>query len=637
MCGIFAALTEGASISHELMTAVTDQLAHRGPDGQRHWISADGHVALGHTRLAVVDLVNGDQPLVSEDGQVVVVVNGEFYSHRRIRRQLEERGHCFNTDTDSEILVHLWEEMGTDCLTRLRGEFAFVLWDARRGVLLAARDRFGVRPLHYSRTHDNLYLASEIKALIAAGVPARWDHQSFFEMCHLYYAPGRTLFREIHQIPPGHYLWAEAGQTRLVKYWDLDYPKRDAALPERSPQEHVLLLRDALDEAIRLRLEADVPVACYLSGGLDSSAVLGMASRHVSGAIEAFTVAFDGGSHDEPAVAEETAKRLGAIHHVLTVTQDMIVDNFADAVWHSETINPNMNGVAKYLLGRRVRQAGLKVVLTGEGADEVAAGYDFLVRDMLLYSGRKLPRRERMLEHLTGPGLPRGDCGVSTDSVRERLRFVPSWVTWFAEAAMHARALWSQSFNAEFNGCDPYGAFLDGLDVDQQIAGREAVHQSLYLWIKSMFVNLLLNQLGDRMEMAHGIEGRLPYLDDRVVVLLRDMPVSMKIRGSNGKYVLREAVRPFVTKSVYRRRKSAFLAPSPALQPTGRMHQMLQDLLRSNLMASVPFFDHRAVVKFLDSIPRIREQGPHALEGIGNQLVYLASACILQGRFNLNE
>jgi asparagine synthase (glutamine-hydrolysing) len=635
MCGIFAVMSRAGPISDETMSAGVARLAHRGPDGQRYWISPERAIGLGHARLAVIDLATGDQPMASEDGLINAVVNGEFYDYRRIRRALEARGHHLRTQSDSEIVVHLWEDQRVDCLAQLRGEFAFLLWDARDGVLVAARDRFGVKPLYYTEYDDRLYFASEAKSLFAVGVPARWDRESFFQMCHLYYPQGRTLFAGVYQVPPGHYLLATQQGTSLVKYWDLDYPRRNASQPERTAGEHVDRLRDALEEAVRLRLQADVPVACYLSGGLDSSTILGMAARQTATPIEAFTVAFDAESYDESSIAADTARHAGANHHILSVTQDQIADHFADAVWHSETINPNTNGVAKYLLSEHVRRAGFKAVLTGEGGDEAAMGYDFLVRDMLLYSGKECPRRERGLRDLTGLGLPSGEGGVSTAVVRERLGFVPSWVTWFAEAAAHSRALWSASFRSEFARCDPYRAFLDALDFEGQLADREPVYQSLYLWNKSMFLNLLLNQLADRMEMAHAIEGRVPFLDDRVVELLREMPVSLKIRAATGKHVLREAARPYVTGTVYKRRKQAFLAPPPSLQPNGPLHRMLQDLLRSSSMAAVPFFDHRAVVRFVDLIPRLCAQSPRALVGVGNQLVYLASACVLQTRFAL--
>jgi asparagine synthase (glutamine-hydrolysing) len=428
-------------------------------------------------------------------------------------------------------------------------------------------------------------------------------------------------------------MWEGQG-SQILSYWDLNYPRRDSALPARSPEEHADQLRDALDEAVRLRLQADVPVGCYLSGGLDSSMILSLAARHATTPIDAFTVAFDNEAYDESALAAETARYVGARHHVLTVTEDQLADHFAETVWHSETINPNTNGVAKYLLSRTVRQAGPRVVLTGEGADEVAAGYEFLVRDMLIQGRRGAAvRRVRGLGDLSGPGIPSGEGGVSAAHMRERLGFVPSWVCWFAEAAAHSRTFWSPGLRDAVEGLDPYRDCLGALDVPGQLEGREAVHQSLYLWTKTVFANLLLNQLGDRMEMAHGIEGRLPFLDGPVVDLLREMPVSVKIRGNHGKHVVRMAARHCLPDAVLRRRKKAFLAPPPSLSLDGRLHQMIQDLLRSATMAAVPFFDHCAVLRFLDDLQRLGERAPHAATGIGNQLVYMASACVLQDRF----
>jgi asparagine synthase (glutamine-hydrolysing) len=639
MCGIFAALSFTAGVSEESIAAGVAALGHRGPDGQRGWMDKTRRVGLGHARLRVIDLETGDQPLSNEDGRVTVVVNGELYDHTTVRAELEARGHRFATKSDSEILPHLWEDFGFECLPRLRGEFALVLWDRQREAMVAARDRFGVKPLYYATVGDRLYLASEAKALFAVGAPARWDHESFFQLCHLYYDQGRSLFHGVYQVPPGHYLVATASETRLVHYRDAGYPRRDEASADRTLTEHIARLQDALDEAVRLRLQADVPVACYLSGGIDSSTILALAARHRTEPIHAFTVGFEAEDYDESAAAAAMAEHVGARHHVLRVTDNCLADHFADAVWHSETINPNINGVAKYLLSKLARDAGFKVVLTGEGADEVAAGYEFLVRDTLLYGVRepRRPPRLRMLDELRGPGLPTGAGGVSTAAVRQCLGFVPSWIEWCAEAAVHSRSLWSSDFSAAFRDRDPYRHFLETIDAAAHVDGREAAYQSLYLWNKSMFANLLLNQLADRMEMAHGIEGRVPFLDDRVVEVLRDTPLSMKIRGGEGKHVLRQAARPFVTDAVYRRRKQAFLAPPSVLHTHKRLRQMLQDRLRGEAMRAVPFFDHAAIVRFLDHLPRRPDAADaHRLVGVSNQLVYLASASVMQERFALS-
>lgn len=634
MCGIVAILAGRDPVEPPRVVRALATLAHRGPDGWRVWTAHDGRVGLGHARLAVIDLETGDQPLESEDGQIRVVVNGEFYGHRAIRAGLEARGHRFRSRSDSEILVHLWEEHGVGCLAHLRGEFAFVLWDAARGELFAARDRFGVKPLYYAEGGGALCLASEAKALFAAGVPARWDHRAYFEMCHLYYPERRSLFAGVHQVPPGHFLLAGAGGVRVERYWDLDLPRRSDPLPARSPGEQAARLRAALEEAVRLRMQADVPIGCYLSGGLDSSLVLALATRLTVEPVEAFTVSFDA-SHDEAGFAARTARQLGARHHVLPLAEADLAAHFADAVWHSETINPNTNGVAKYLLSRQVRDAGLRVVLTGEGADEVAAGYEFLARDMAMHGRPGGSPREREVRGLAGIGVPSGEAGVNTAAVRESLGFVPSWVTWFAEAAVHARTLWSPAFRAGMAGLDPYRGLLDALDIAGQVAGREAVHQSLYLWTKSVFANLLLNQLADRMEMAHGIEGRLPFLDGEVVEVLRDMPLSLKIRGAVGKHVLREAARDCLPEEVVRRRKQPFLAPPPSLAAGSPFQVLLQDMLRSQAMAAVPFFDHRSVVAFLDRCASGAMQDSGMADSLGKQLVCLASACVLQQRFAL--
>ncbi len=634
MCGIFAILSGREPVQPQDVGRVTATLTHRGPDGSGVHVSPDGRAGLGHTRLAVIDPEGGQQPLANEDGQVVAVVNGEFYDHDRIRAELAQQGHRFRSRSDSEILIHLYEDHGIGCLAHLEGEFAFALWDARQRILFAARDRFGVKPLYTAELNGSRLLASEAKALFAAGVPARWDYRSFLEMCHLYYPHDRSLFAGIGQIPPGHYLIASLDGTSLARYWDLDYPLRDAVLPPREPTEHVRLTRRALEDAVRQRLRADVPVGCYLSGGLDSSLLLALACRMSGHDIDAFTIGFAEGAEDEVEAAAETARLCGARHHVLRYGEAEIADSFAAAVAQSETINPNVNGVTKFLLSRAVRRSGLRVVLTGEGADEIGAGYEFLVRDRLLQGRGLQGRRMRGAAGLAGPGIPQGDESCSTRAVRERLGFVPSWVSWFAEAAMHSRALWSAELCRRADRFDPYESFLSALDLEGQVKGREAINVSLYLWTKSVFANLLLNQLGDRMEMANGVEARLPFLDGPLVTLLRDTPISMKIRGETGKFVFREAARSYLPETIARRRKQAFLAPPPALTRDGPLGRMLQDLLRSEAMARLPFFDRPAVMRFLDAAPRLAARSSRSAQEIGNQLVYMASACVLQQRYD---
>lgn len=640
MCGIVALFSREAPISAERLRSATSMLHHRGPDGQRQWIAPHQRVGLGHARLSIIDLTTGDQPIANENDALHIVVNGEFYDYERIQRDLEARGHHLRTRSDSEILLHLYEEVGTQCLHPLRGEFAFALWDEANQMLFAARDRFGIKPLFYAQVNGTLYLASEAKALFAAGVPARWDHESFFQYSHVYFDQDRSLFEGVYQVPPGHYLLATPERVQLVRYWDFDYPRADAPPAPRRPEEHVERMRHALDEAIRLRLRADVSVGCYLSGGIDSCAILGMAARHHRGPIRAFTLCFDTPEYNEQAVAEEMARHAGADFHPLPVTQQQLADHFADAVWHAETLTANAHGVAKYLLSEMVRDQGYKVVLTGEGSDEILGGYAHFRRDMLLYNseGQDPAEVQRLLRQLQdsnevsqGILLPSGGA-LPMEAVQRTLGFVPSWLETRSANSARYRRLFREDFLQRFAERDAFRVFLNRLDLRDQLTGRDPVHQSLYLWTKSMLCNYLLNMLGDRMEMAHSIEGRVPFLDHHLVELVKDMPVSMKIHGLTEKYVLREAAREVLTDTVYRRQKHPFLAPPVGLQPSGQLNQMMQDTLRSSVLDAVPFYEPQMVHLLLDRMPDLDER---KRSGASYILMMVLSACVLHQRYGL--
>jgi asparagine synthase (glutamine-hydrolysing) len=646
MCGIVGIYSPRGALRAEELGRATRSLAHRGPDGRGTWLAPDSRVGLGHARLSIIDLATGDQPIASEDGRHHIAVNGEFYDFERIQGELERRGHRLRTRSDSEIALHLYEERGAGCLEQLRGEFAFILWDGREDRLFAARDRFGIKPLYYAWRGEDLFLASEAKALFAAGIPAGWDRDAFFRAVHHQTTPqDRSLFEGVHQVPPGHYLIGSAGSIRLVRYWDFDYPRAErTGEPARADADYAGEFRRALDEAIRLRLRADVPVGCYLSGGLDSCAVLGLAAAQRTDRIRAFTLGFDRPEYDESAIAREMARRAGAEFHPIPIAQSDLADHFADAVAHAETLAINAHGVAKYLLSRAVRDAGFKVVLTGEGSDEILAGYPHFRRDLLLYdrgtTGRDSADVDRLLGELQagnpesrGLLLPEGE-GTSLDGLGAVLGFAPSWLETGATQAHKLRALAAPGSAAELAGRDAYRELLDGLDVAGQLAGRAPVNQSLYLWSKVMLPNYVLSFLGDRMEMAHSIEGRLPFLDHHVVELARDLPMDQKIRGLTEKYILREAARPVLTATVYARQKHPFTTPPAALAPEGRFYQLLQDTLRGPALASLPFFDRSKVVALLDELPAMDEGRRTAYD---MPLMFVLSACVVQERYGLTS
>jgi len=640
MCGIVAVFSRRERISPTVIERSTKALYHRGPDGQRHWISQDGRVALGHARLSIIDLNTGDQPIASEDERTRIVVNGELYGYEAIQRELEQAGHRLRTRSDSEIALHLYEDVGAQCVHRLRGEFAFVVWDEISRTMFAARDRFGIKPLFYALHNETLYFASEVKALFAAGVPARWDAESVCNSVEFGGHQVRTLYDGVFQVPPGHYLIATEKHIQLNQYWDFNYPKAGLDTAQRSDADYAGEFRQVLEEAVRIRLRADVPVGCYLSGGLDSCAVLGLAAKHHPDPIRAFTLTFDRSDYDEEKEAREMAAKAGAEFFPIPICQDDLADNFADAIAQSETFCINAHGVAKYLLSRAVRDAGYKVVLTGEGSDEILGGYAHFRRDVLMYNREGqdpavIAGLRADLEKLNpvsrGLLLPHGEPGP-THGIKRLLGFVPSWIETFSARSVKTRALLSKDFLASYGDREGYRGVFSDIDVRNQLNGRDPLNQSLYLWAKTGLPNYILVMLGDRMEMGHSIEGRVPFLDHHVVEVIRSQPVNQKIRGMTEKFVLREAVRDVISDTVYRRQKHPFLSPPATLNPEQRLNTLVQDTLRGPVMASIPYFDQKKVVGLLDSLDTMDEGARVANDQV---LMLLVSACVLQERFHL--
>jgi asparagine synthase (glutamine-hydrolysing) len=641
MCGVVGMFSRrGAAKSRAVAAAVT-AMHHRGPDEQGVWSSPGGDVALGHARLSIIDLSGGKQPISNEDDSIFVVVNGELYDHAAIRTSLERDGHRFKTRSDSEIVLHLYERHGADLFRFLRGEFAFVLWDSRNRLFLAARDRFGIKPLFYAWVGDDLFVASEAKALFAAGVPARWSADRVVQSLHAPLNADSTLFDGIMQVLPGHFLLVSDSTARSIRYWDFEYAAEADEAIGVSEQAWCERLRHHLDDAVRLRLQADVPVAVYLSGGLDSSVVLGLAARHMARPPDVFTITFgdpefeDHSHYNESMIAEESARRLGARFHPVHLSPADLVDHFAPAVRQSETWHWNAHGAAKFALSKAVRDAGFKVVLTGEGADEILFGYSWFQLDQLQPDiGMSPMKMAQMFEILFGLSAaePERHCAATQQlvrSVRDALGYVP----WFLNneawiGVMNQRVL-DRQFAA--GSGDPYRAFLAALDWSQ-LAKRGRARTSAYLWGKSNFPNYILNVLADRMEMANSVEGRVPFLDHPLVEALRQAPMSVFFKGQVEKLLLREATRDLVTDTVYRRRKFPFVAPPPKAGAKDRFSEMIADLLRGDNLKSLPFFDAKAVRALVDEQRRRSVEKGRAF-GVGRLLTQIASACVLQAAY----
>ena len=642
MCGIVAMFSQGGTLSRERLAAAVASIHHRGPDGEGIWFSPDEKVGLGHRRLSIIDLETGAQPIADDDGRMIVV-NGELYDFERIREQLQQAGHRFRTDSDSEIALHLYTEHGSGCFRHLRGEFAFALFDPNLKVLFAARDRFGIKPLFYALHNGVLYLASEIKALFAAGVPAKWDLESYWDRGFL--LRDRTLYAGVHQVPPGHSLIATEYGIRLEQYWDFSYPAAEIAAAEPSLQsehERAAELRRLLDESVRLRLRADVPVGVYLSGGLDSCTVLGLAARLHNAPVDAFTLSFEDIPSDDPVfdegeIAREMAQSTGSHLHLLRVSQKDLADSFADAVRHSETICINAHGAAKFLLSRMVRDHGYKVVLTGEGADEIFGGYAPFRQDMLRHNseGQDPGTLQRLLAMLEDTNAVSSLVMAEEDPdaagwLRRELGFEPAHLAALRPWMSQLSRLCRDDFG-EMRFETMIDRWLVHLGNTAHLAAIEPVHASMYLWSKSMLVSYILVNLGDRMEMAHSIEGRVPFLDHRLVDRVTQWPVHTKIRGITEKHILREAVRDVLTDTVYRRQKHPFTSPPSTAETDGALFTLAQDTLRSRQMADQPFFDPAKVAHFLDKLKGL-PPGPRL--GADALVMEILSLATLQGCFS---
>ena len=427
--------------------------------------------------------------------------------------------------------------------------------------------------------------------------------------------------------------------VQLHQYWDFNYPQVSESQPQFSFEDGVEQLKAKLSEAVRLRLRADVPVGCYLSGGLDSAAVMGMAYRHIPGKIQAFTIAFEQEAYNEEKIAQEMAASVGANLQVIPITESDLAENFTATIFHGETLCVNAHSTAKYILSQAVRKAGYKVVLTGEGADEIFGGYVHFRQDMLLHNseGQDEQTIEKLLAELkqsnqisSGILLSEGETDQAFRSAKQILGFVPAWIGAVPKASLDSFSFYASEFRNQFMRRDAYKMFLNHINVRGQLTGREPVHQSLYLWSKTILPNYLLRLLGDGMEMAHSVEGRLPFLDHEVVELVRNFPVSYKIRGLTEKLVLREAAKPFITERIYQRQKHPFLAAPATFQTNGALSQLVQDTLRSSVMSSIPFYDQSKVIELLDELPNMSLK---QLGVIDTVLMHILSTCILQEKF----
>lgn len=606
MCGIAGIhrLTHGRPPQPQELQRMIAALHHRGPDGTG--IEAHASVGLAHARLSIIDLEGGAQPIANEDGAVRVVFNGEIFNYLELRDELVQRGHVFRTHSDTEVLVHLYEEHGDELVQHLNGQFAFALWDERRQRLLLARDRVGIRPLFYTEAAGRLLFASEVKALFTLPeVQRRIDPRKLAEVFS-YWAPleGGTVFQGVQALPPGHRMVVEGGRLHVERYWDWSFPESIGA--SRKEEDCAEELRALLLDAVRLQLRADVPVGAYLSGGLDSSIVAALIRRESDTPLRTFSITFEDAEFDEAEHQQEMVRHLGTDHTALRVSKQDIAREFGRTVWHAESAIVRTAPTPLMLLAEQVRQAGFKVVLTGEGADEVFGGYDLFKEAKIRRFMARQPQsawRGRILEKLY-PYLAHSPASTRAFTQRffsEGLEHLNQ--PWFAHATRIASTRRVLQFlrpevAEQIAAADAHQALAATLPAD--IARWIPMGRDQYVEAHTLLSGYLLSSQGDRVAMAHSVEGRVPFLDHRVIEFANRLPPQFKLRGLTEKYLLKQAVRRDLPQSIRTRTKQPYRSPDSASFFTdGRPNDEVTDLLSPHSIDAAGLFDADAVQRLV--------------------------------------
>ena len=571
MCGIAGIVASDRLHADERARAalMRDVMTHRGPDGAG--LVVDDRAALAHRRLSIVDLAGGHQPLANENETIWVTYNGEIYNHASVRPELEAKGHRYRTRSDTETIVHAYEEWGNDCVERFRGMFAFAIWDASERRLLLVRDRLGVKPLYWTRVPatsdrgERLLFASEIKAILESGlVRARPNHAVLSEVLATRYTSGpETMFEGIYKLMPGHRLVYANGAITISQYWDVPLDGPDPRLEQQREPQLVEQFRALLQESVRLRLMADVPLGMFLSGGIDSSAVAALMAREIDRPVQTFSVAFDDRAYSELNYAREVADAIGATRHEVVISDRDFFGALPRLVWHEDEPIAHPSSVPLHFVSALAREH-VKVVLTGEGSDELLAGYGKYPRALLNWKAagvyeRFVPGAVRsVVASALVPRLPRA---ARRYAIRSFLAMPRDPAAMFLDnfAAIPSRAQ-HELLTPSVSTHDAYASSLRYFNAAP--GGHGWLGRMLYTDIKTYLVELLMKQ--DQMSMSTSIESRVPFLDHKLVEFAARLPERLKLSGFTTKRILREAVRGLLPDAILSRPKMGFPVPFAA-------------------------------------------------------------------------
>lgn len=598
MCGIAGTywIDPSRPADETLVRRMTGELRHRGPDDEGYF--TDRNIGLGFRRLAIIDLSRaGNQPMTNEDGSLRIVFNGEFYGYLEIARTLKAKGHVFRSKSDTETILHLFEEEGIGCLSKIDGMFAFALWDARRSEFYLVRDRLGIKPLYYYRDNDRILFGSEIKAILAdPSVPRVLNEEALSDYLAYMTVPGpATIYRNIFKLPPAHYLHVAGSSVRQIQYWDIPTVVNEEITESAACE----TLEQLLGQTVRDQMVSDVPLGAFLSGGVDSSAVVAMMARGNAASVKTFAIAFPGSpADDESPVAQRVASLLHTDHRSFAVTPDLI-DVLPKLAWYFDEPFAVSSAFATYFLARETRKH-VTVALTGDGGDELFAGYPFR------YS---MDRRHAVASLI--PAAIRRTVAGSLDGIGSigpaRLRDL---LTKLRTYAGYLRDDADRAFVRSFTFFDEEqqrrvltnGPARDPLQVlaraYRHASTRDRVNRRLYGDLKTTLPDEMLTKV-DRMTMSSGLEARVPLLDHRLVEFVATLPGSMKIRGRNGKRILKQALRNHLPADILKRRKHGFNVPM-ASWLRKELFTFMTDLLSEDTIRRRGYFDPAAVQRLID-------------------------------------
>ena len=605
MCGIAGIVKQNsAPVERALLQRMIGMVNHRGPDAAGFHLS--GSVGLAHARLSIIDLGGGHQPMHNEDKTVWITFNGEIFNYVELREDLLKKGHRFQTQSDTEVIIHLYEEKGEDCVQYLNGQWAFAIWDSRSARLFLSRDRVGVRPLFYATTPEGFAFASEIKSLLAVPSMRRAiDMEALDELFTFWVTlPPRTIFAGVSELPPGHSLVLERGNLRVQPYWTLDYNPSKGLKNEEEAREALL---DLLLDATRIRLRSDVPVGAYLSGGLDSTVIAALVNKLGKTHLKTFSVAFEDKEFDESSFQNEASAFLKTDHQGVLCSSQDIGRVFPEVIWHTEKPVLRTAPAPLFLLSRLVRDQGYKVVLTGEGSDEVLGGYDIfkeakIRRFWAKYPGSKfrpilLRRLYPYMKNLQSQSdsYLRAFFHVRKEDLESPFfSHLPRWDT-----TSKLKVFFSKEARDTLKGCNAM-TVLEGL-LPARYKQWDSFSQSQYLEAAYLLPGYILSSQGDRMAMAHSIEGRFPFLDYRVVEFASRLSPQLKMKVLNEKYLLKQAVGDLIPRAIRNRHKQPYRAPDSqsflAGGKGGRLFEYVEELLAPRAISEGGVFDAGSVGK----------------------------------------